>query len=93
VRVPPPHLRFVRVRHSFGVELGALFGDHDLECEVQQKVAELVAHFDGIVAPERLIELEHFFDEIRAQRRRGLRAVPRAPLAQVAHDRESAPKR
>jgi hypothetical protein len=88
-----PHLRLERARHGFRVEQGAFFGDHDLEREVEQEIAELVAQLDGVVAADRLIELEDFFYEVRAQRRRGLRAIPRAPLAQVADECEGAPKR
>jgi len=37
------------VRDDLGVELRSLFADHDLKREMQQQVAQLVAHRFGIV--------------------------------------------
>jgi len=56
-------------------------------------IAELVTQFGGVVASDRLVELQDFFDEVGAQRRGSLGAIPRAPLAQVADQGEGAPKR
>src|SRR5919108_2351301 len=88
--MPAPHLCFERARHRLRVEFAALLPDHDLEGEVQQQVAQLVAQPGGIALREGLIELEGFFDQVGAQRRARLRAVPGAARAQVAHQREGA---
>ena len=86
----PPHLLLERARHRLRIEFAALFPDHELERQVQQQVAELVAQPGGVTLLERVIELERFFHQVRAQRRAGLRAVPGAARAQVAHQREGA---
>ncbi|HTI04568.1 MAG TPA: hypothetical protein VL549_04590 [Gemmatimonadales bacterium] len=75
-----PHLLFERVRDDFGVELRPLFADHDLKREVEQHVAQLVAHRIRVVGPDRVIELQDLLDEIGAKSLGGLRAIPRATL-------------
>ncbi len=71
----------------------SLFADDDLKREMQQQVAQLVAHRLGIVGLDRVIELERFFDQIGTERLRALRAVPRATLPQFAHESQSTSKR
>src|SRR6266550_3123208 len=93
IRMAPPHFLFERARDDFRIELRALFGDRDLEREMQQQVAQLIAHRFGIVGLNGVIELERFFDQIGTERLRGLRAVPRTPLAQFTHESQSTSKR
>ena len=93
VRVAPPHLFFERARHHLGIELRSLFSDHDLKCEVEEYVAQLVTECLGIFRLDRVIQLEGFFDEVGSQGLRGLRAVPVTAGPQVAHERESTSKR
>ena len=54
---------------------------------MQQEIAELVADGGGFALAQRMIELEHFLDQVRAQRLPGLRPVPRTALPEVAHHR------
>ncbi len=88
--MPPPHLLLEPARDRLRVELPALLADHDLEREVEQQVAELVAQRGGVAVRERLIELEDLFDEIRTQRLGSLGAVPGTAGSEIAHERESA---
>src|SRR5439155_958009 len=93
IRMPPPHLLLECARDDFRVELRPLFRDDDLKREMQQQVAQLVAHRFGIVGLDRLIELERFLDQIGTECLRALRAVPRTPLSQLAHESQSTSKR
>src|SRR5206468_12038558 len=63
LRMPPPHLFFEGACDRFGVELAFLLPDHDLKREVQQQVTQLVAQRGRLAVPERLIELQGFFDQ------------------------------
>src|SRR5437867_5205994 len=86
----PPHLLLERPGHGLRVELLPLLSDHDLEREVEQQIAQLVAQLGRLAAAQGLIELEHFLDQIGAQRVAALGMVPRAAGSQVAHQRERA---
>src|SRR5438046_2364031 len=90
LRMPPPHLLFQRACDRLGVQRLALFADDDLEREVEQQVAELVAQGCSSVVLQGLVELEHFLDQVGAECLRRLRAVPGAAGSQVAHQREGA---
>src|SRR6266568_2969418 len=90
MRMAPPHLLLERPRHGLRVELVPLLSDHDLERELEQQIAQLVAQLDGVAAAQGLIELERFLDQIGAQRVAALGMVPRAAGSQVAHQRERA---
>src|SRR6266446_7730265 len=90
LRMPPPHLFLTGACDRFGVELAFLLPDHDLKREVQQQVTQLVAQRGRLAMPERLIELQGFFDQVGAQRLARLSAVPGATRAQIADERESA---
>src|SRR6266702_4762574 len=90
MRMAPPHLLLERPRHGLRVELVPLLSDHDLEREVEQQIAQLVAQLDGVAAAQGLIELERFLGQIGAQRVAALGMVPRAAGSQVAHQRERA---
>jgi len=91
--MPPPHLFFEGACDCFGVKLAFLLPDYDLKREVQQQVTQLVAQRDGLAVPERLIELQGFFDQVGAQCLARLSAVPGATRAQIADERESAGER
>ena len=93
IRMPPPHLLLERVGDDFRIELRPLFRDYDLKREMEQQVAQLVAHRFGIVGLNRVIELEGFLDQIGTKCLRGLCAVPGTPLPQLAHESESTSKR
>ena len=85
VWVPLLHLRDDRVGDVLGSKRAGLFTQHDLECHVQEDVAELLFDRVGIAGGERVIQLEDLFNQIRAQRRSGLLAIPRAAVSQVTH--------
>ena len=87
------HLAHDAIGDVVGSELAALLGDHELPGEVEQEVAELLADGVGILLAERVVELEHFLDQVGPQRLPGLRAVPGAAHAQVPHEVEHASKR
>ena len=88
--MPPPHLFLERPSHALGVELPALFPDRDLEREMQQEIAQLVAQGGGLTLGQGPVELEGFFHEIRPERGARLGAIPGTAGAQVAHQREGA---
>ena len=90
MRMPPPHFRFEGARHGLRVEFAPFLSDHDLERQVQQQIAQLVAQLRGLAVLECLIELQRFFDQIRAQRLARLGVVPGAARPQVAHQCERA---
>ena len=56
---------------------------------LQQQITELFAHEPVVLESDCVIELVCFFDEIRAQRFVGLRRIPLATCAQIAHQRQS----
>src|SRR3989441_10386611 len=86
----PPHLLFEGARHGLRVEFAPFRSDHDLEREVQQEIAQLIAQLGGLAVLERLIELERFFDQVGAQRLARLGVVPGTTRAQIADQRERA---
>src|SRR5439155_10888465 len=93
VRMPPPHLLLKRVRHHFRIELRPLLRNDDLKREMQEQVAELVAHRLGIIGLNRVIELERFFDEVGTECLWSLYSVPGTALSQLAHESRSTSKR
>src|SRR5213595_3893022 len=58
-----------------------------------EEALELVGQRGRLAVPERLIELQGFFDQVGAQRLARLSAVPGATRAQIADERESAGER
>src|SRR5437879_8043120 len=90
MRMPPPHFRFEGARHGLRVEFAPFLSDYDLEREVQQQIAQLVAQLGGLAVLEGLIELQRFFDQVRAQRLARLGMVPGTTRAQIADERERA---
>src|SRR6266566_4395443 len=78
IRMATPHFFFERVGDDLGIELRSLFADDDLKREMQQQIAQLVAHRFGVVGLNSLIELECFLDQIRTECLGTLRAGPRA---------------
>src|SRR5262249_60579445 len=89
IRVTPPHFLFERARHDLRVELRALFGDYDLKREMEQHVAQLVAHRFRIIGLNGGVELEDFLDQVRAERLGSVRAIPWAALPQLAQESQS----
>src|SRR2546422_8759414 len=83
----PPHLLLKRPRHGLRVQLVPLLSDHDLEREVEQQIAQLVAQLGRLAAAQGLIELERFLDQIRAKGVAGLGMVPRAAGSQRSEER------
>ncbi len=92
-RMASPHFFFEGVGDDLGIELRSLFADDDLKREMQQHVAQLVAHRFGVVGLNGLIELECFLDQIRTECLGSLCAVPGTALPQFAHKSESTSKR
>src|SRR5947199_10576251 len=86
--MPPPHLFFEGTCDRFGVELAFLLPDHDLKREEQQQVTQLVAQRGRLAVPDRLIELQGFFDQARAQRLASLTAVQRPTRARITDERD-----
>ena len=93
VRMPAAHLVLEGGRDVIRGELAALLRDHELEREVQQEIAQLVADGGRRALAQRIVELEDFLDQVGAQRVPGLRPVPRAALAEIAHHGQCASKR
>ena len=60
---------------------------------MQEQVAQLVPERDRVTNPNRLIQFEHFLDEVGPERLRGLRPVPGAPRAQGTDEDQSTSKR
>ena len=91
--MPAPHLRLEVVRHVVRGELAPLLGDHELEREVQQQVAQLLANRARVGLAQRVVELQHLLDQVGPQRFAGLRPVPGTPGAEVPHHRHRTSKR
>jgi hypothetical protein len=91
--VPFPHLLLDSPRHVFGAEGTGLFGEDDLKGEVKGEIAQLVLDLGDVACGDRLIQLEHLFDQIRAQRFAGLGRVPRATLSKIPDQFNDASKR
>ncbi len=85
VRVAAAHLRFQRRNHVSGVESATLLGQHDLECDVEQQVADLAAQpvvgcsFDDVLG-----QFQRLFQQVGRQRDRCLGGVPGAAGAEEA---------
>ena len=72
--------------------LASLTKDY-LERQVHQDVAEFGLDAIGVLDTDGLVQLHCFFDQIRAQRERGLCSVPRAPLTEISHEFDDSSKR
>ena len=68
--------------------LAPLLRDDELPGQVEQEVAEFLADRVGIFLAQRVVELEHFLDQVGTQRLPRLRAIPGAPHPQVLHEVE-----
>ena len=55
---------------------------------LQEYIAELLAHVGAVAAPQRIIQLVRFFNEIGAKGVVRLRTVPVTSRAKIAHERE-----
>ncbi len=86
--MPPLHLRDEAARDVVERERAALFRDHRVKQNLEQYVAELFAHQRIVGELNRLVQFVCFLDQIRAQRLVGLRRIPVASLAQIAHEFE-----
>src|SRR5207247_9472320 len=93
VRVAPPHLVLQPRGHLVGGELAELFGDDELEGEMQHQVAQLVTNRARFALAQRMIELERLLDQVRTKGLAGLGAVPWAPCPELAHHGQSTSKR
>jgi hypothetical protein len=91
--MPPAHFPLELVRDLPGGELVPLFGDHQLERQVKQKVAQFASDLGGLAVAEGVVQLERLLDQVRPQRFSGLGPVPGAPPAEVTDHRQSASKR
>ena len=91
--MPPAHLGNQIVRNFVRRELASLLGQDELPGEVKHEIAQLLADRRRVAFGEGVVELEHLFHQVGAQRLTGLYAIPRAPDAEVAHHRRRASKR
>ena len=87
------HLALQLVRYLVRGELVPLLRDHELKGEVEQEVAHFALDGLGLSLTQRMVQLQHFLDQVGAECLPGLRPVPGTPSAEVAHHRESASKR
>jgi hypothetical protein len=88
VWVPAAHFGDERLGDVGEVEGAAFFGDHGVEEDLEEDVAELFAHERIIRVADCVVEFVGFLDEIRAQRFMRLGGVPIAPFAQIVHQLE-----
>jgi len=93
MRMAPAHLPLEALGDVVRRELAELLGDHQLERQVEQQIAQLVPDGVALALAQRLVELEHLLDQVRTERFAGLRLVPGAPCPEVAHHRQGASKR
>ena len=63
-----------------------VLGDAGVEQDLQQYVAEFVAHFLGVAAADRVEEFVGFLQQVAMQRVVGLFAFPRSRRPQPVHD-------
>jgi hypothetical protein len=87
------HLSLEIPRRIIGRELAVLLRQHELPCQVKEKVSHLFPDHDRVVYPQRGVQLEHFLDQVGAKGFSGLNPVPRTSVSQVAHDRQGTSKR
>ena len=88
-----PHFTLQRRGNLRGPERGALFGQHDLEGQVQQQVAELVLQLGVILADDRIDRFVGLLQKVLRESSRGLGRIPRTVGAKKADQRESAVER
>ena len=74
-------------------ELAQLLGDDELKGQMKQQIADLSADLVGLSFAQRVVQLQHFLDQVGTKRLPGLRPIPGAPIPQVAHHRHRASKR
>ena len=70
-----------------------LFGEHDLERDVEEHVAEFGAQVVLVTSCNRVIEFEDLLHEVGPQTLWSLSCVPRAPCSEVPDQVDDAPKR
>ena len=60
---------------------------------MQEQIAQLSADHIALALGQGVVQLQHLLDQVRAQGLPGLRPVPGAADAEVAHHREGTSKR
>src|SRR5690554_5047179 len=90
VGVPAPHLGLQPGGDGLGVERAALFGEHDLEGEVEEEVAEFAGQGVVVLFGDGVRDLVGLFEQVGEQGRRCLRGVPGAVGAQEPDEVERA---
>ena len=88
MRMPGTHLRDQRARHVVRRERAPLLGDHRVEEDLEQYVAELLERVSIVAGADRILELVRFLDEIRAQGVVTLCRIPLASRAKITHQGE-----
>ena len=88
VRVAAVHLLDDVAGHVVDGELAGLLGDHGVEVDLEQQVAELLAQVRHVAGVDRLERLVGLLEQVARQRAVGLPGLPGALGAQPAHHLE-----
>jgi len=88
-----PHLFFDSAREIFRAKEATLFGEHDLERDVEKDVAQLGPQVILVARSDCMIEFEDLLNEIGPQTLRGLCGVPGTSFSEVPDEVDDAPKR
>ncbi len=93
VGVAPTHLLLEARDDVVRGELAPLLRDRQLKRQVQQEIAQLVPDGGDVRLAQRVVQLQHFLDQVRTQGLAGLGPVPGTAPAEIAHHGEGASKR
>ncbi len=93
VRMASPHFFFDGAGEVFRSKKTLLFGEHDLERDVEEHVAEFGPQIVLVTRGYCVIEFEDLLYEVGPQTLRGLCGVPRTPLSEIPDEVDDAPKR
>jgi hypothetical protein len=79
----PPHLHLQLGGHILRGKFAALATNDELEGEVEQEIAELIANGGDAAFGQRLIQLEHLLDQVRPKCFASLCPIPGTPPPQI----------
>src|SRR5262245_8614378 len=85
--MPPHHLVDELAERIGHREVALLLGDAGVEDDLEQQIAELLAHGRAAAGLDRLEDFVGFLDQKGLERRRGLLAIPGTParFAELFH--------
>lgn len=86
MRVAYDHLTDDSGSHGFEIEGTTLLVQLCQENDLEEQIAQLLAHMCGLVGIECVEQLGRFFKQVRPHRGHALRAIPRTLVPQARHE-------